>query len=143
MKFGHFSALCLKKEIGILNKIGSFLKSNAFAFKFTTSQKVAKTILKNSKNLLNSAIYAGNSDCNKVAFIVRKKLGNAPARNKIKRKLREILAKIEPNQPISMLIIAKPEAFLYPFDRLENEIRFMLAKIQKNLDLEKNDQNHG
>ena len=112
MQIGNFVSLALRKEIKGAHKNGKTLKTDGLALKY---------------------LYAPG-DANKIAFIVRKKLGNSPARNKFKRQVREIVAHYQTNTPIHVLIIAKPEAFGYPFDRLKNEIEQAFSKLQRCVD---------
>lgn len=106
MKCGTFQPLCLRKELMSVHKRGLFEHAESFSIKF----------LKSSQN--------------KIAFIVRKKMGNAAERNLVKRRFREIMRKLpECDIHIHCLIIAKQEAFGYPFDKLELETRNAFAKI--------------
>lgn len=111
MKIGTFSSLAKKKEIIETNKKGMFLSFSSFSLRFIFI------------NLENNS--------NKIAFIVRKKHANSPMRNKLKRRIREIIRTFKFNISVNILIIAKPEIFEYSFDRLQNEILLAFSKLQK------------
>lgn len=110
MKTGPFVPLALRKELLFINKNGIILKSNALAIKYLPASE------------------------NKLAFIVRKKLGNSVRRNLVKRRFRSIITTLHKGQNdieknIHCLMIAKPEAFNYSFSRLENETKKIFLKI--------------
>lgn len=112
MKIGTFQPLALKKELIHTSKTGTLIKANAFHIKFIPAEE------------------------NKLAFIIKKKLGSAVARNKIKRRFREIIRNLAPtDKNIHCLIIAKNEAFNYTFDKLKNETNKIFLKLR-------NPQNH-
>ena len=108
MKVGKFGPLFLRNELINTNRHGILLRKNAIMIKFLKSTE------------------------NKCAFIVRKKFGNAPQRNKFKRQIREILRKTNlfDEKKIYCLIIAKNQALHYHFNELKNEMETMLTSIQ-------------
>lgn len=109
MKFGAFQSLAAKKEISFLNSRGVFLKSKSFNAKIIEEAQ------------------------NKALFIIRKKIGNAPIRNKIKRQLRAILAiqnNLLPKQ-IHIMIIVKNEFLSSTFLQTKNEVEHMLNQVHK------------
>ncbi len=69
----------------------------------------------------------------KVAFITSTKMFKlAVDRNRVKRRLREIIRQIWAELPTSMhlLFIAKPEALEADFEKIKEDIRHMLPKVQ-------------
>jgi len=107
MKTGPFAPLCLRNELININRTGQYLRSQPFSIKFQKSKE------------------------NKCAFIVRKKFGNSPIRNKFKRQIREILRNTQlfEEKKIYILIIAKNEALEYHFNELKIELEKSLEKI--------------
>jgi len=87
MKIGSFNPLRLKKEIFTTKTSNLLIKSKIFNLKFI------------------------KSDENKIAFIIKKKIGNAVKRNNIKRRIRSLLAKlISPSgKKIYLIFIIKHE----------------------------------
>lgn len=106
MKFGHFKGLALKKEKQKLNNKGLFLKSETMNIKYRLEKE------------------------NKAMFIIKKKTGNSPKRNKLKRQLRAILSKIE-YPKMHLMIIAKKEIANESFQNLEKEICEIIKQIKE------------
>ena len=82
-----------------------------------------------SKNL--AIVYTSTrSNDFKVGFSVTKKVGKAVVRNKVKRRLREIVSKIQNNLlPYrTFIIVAKPTAKDVPFLELKEEVLALLKK---------------
>lgn len=116
MRCGNFSPLALRKELLDVHKNGAIMYSQLFSVKFKLGKQ------------------------NKMAFIVRKKLGKAHERNLVKRRFREIIKLIdtritprdennEANNGVYCIIIAKQEAFGYPFTKLDHETNKVFTKI--------------
>lgn len=110
MNIGNFEPLALRKEIIKTNKNGQIIKANAIMIKYL--------ITDNEKS--------------KIAFSIRKKVAKANKRNKIKRRIREILRKTNLTTSFYCIIIAKQEVLEYSFKELEKEIIETLSKIEKN-----------
>lgn len=75
----------------------------------------------------------------KVGFSVTKKVGKAVVRNKVKRRLREIVAKFE-NILVpcrTFIVVAKPTAKDVPFLELKEEVLYLLKKANLCKDEEK------
>lgn len=128
---GKFKPLALRKELIATNKRGVAIHMNAFIIKYLPSAE------------------------NKMAFIVRKAFGNAVARNKIKRRIRMVVAKIDCEKAdynkidykmadykkihaINFIIIAKTEAISYPFNKLEDEINQAFCRIFEQINVKIN-----
>jgi len=93
---------------------------------------------KNGIKTANSALIlvAGENLTNenvRVAFAIKKQLGSAVERNRIKRRIRQILVSaLKPtNKGKDLLIIAKPKAFGLSFEALEQAMSGCLAKVMK------------
>lgn len=110
---GKFSALALRRELIVTNRRGNIAHEPAISFKYI------------------------KSDSYKLAFSVRKKVGCSVKRNWIKRRIREIVRKINLEKvcakPFYCIIIVKIEALSYSFDELEHEINQIFYKINKQL----------
>jgi len=80
----------------------------------------------------NCVLYTASSKTKniKVGFAVTKKIGHAIVRNKIRRRLREILKKQLPNlkQNYNIIVVAKESIVDAPFDQLTIEIEKLLKK---------------
>ncbi len=111
MKCGSFSPLALRSELIATHKRGTIIHSETFSVKFLPSSK------------------------NKMAFIIRKKVGNSPERNLIKRRFREIIRNIPTgNTHIQCLIIAKRDTLSYPFNKLDHDTKRVFCKIFNQFD---------
>lgn len=68
----------------------------------------------------------------RIGFTVTKKMGNAVARNRIKRRLRAAAARANlPTQPDhDYVIISRIKALDCPFETLLNDMRFAFQKLQ-------------
>ncbi len=75
-----------------------------------------------------------NSEQLNISFIAKKKLGNAIIRNKIKRRLKNIMRGITKNIKInckySYLVIAKKIVFSHKFEDIKNELFLDFKKIK-------------
>ena len=69
-----------------------------------------------------------------ISFIAKKKIGNAVTRNKIKRKLknimRDLIKKLKINYKYSYLIIAKKIVFNHKFEDIKKELFLDFKKIK-------------
>ena len=106
---GKFNSLRLKKDFTHLSKNGKFIYGNNFSIKFQASNE------------------------NKVAFSVRKKLGKAPLRNKIKRRIREVIRKLDIKKNISCMIIVKEQAMKLSFLEIFEEITKTFKKVENSV----------
>ena len=62
-------------------------------------------------------------------IVVRRKLGNAVNRNRLKRRLRSLCLKYDKNIPPSMVIFCQPSATQTAFSELEQELKALLSKL--------------
>ncbi|WP_342261714.1 ribonuclease P protein component [Alphaproteobacteria bacterium endosymbiont of Tiliacea citrago] len=109
MKFGFFQSLAQKEEKKTLNCKGFFIKSKSFHCKYLKQKE------------------------NKAIFIIKKKIGNSPTRNRIKRQIRAILSKKQLNNAIHIMIILKKEFLLTNFQQLVEEFDFVFNQIEKKI----------
>jgi ribonuclease P protein component len=108
VKIGKFSPLRLNKDFQEIKKYGSYSKSENFLLKSIPSKE------------------------SKIAFSIRKKIANSPMRNKLKRRIREIVRnQINPQIPIYCIVIARNEASKISFSNLELEIKSLFLNIKK------------
>ena len=114
MRCGIFAPLALRRELIATNKRGIIVHSSVFSVKYLPAAE------------------------NRMAFVVRKKLGKSHERNLVKRRLRESLKTLNKpdiesvapaNTAIHCVIIAKQEAFGYPFNKLDHETKRVFEKI--------------
>ena len=81
--------------------------------------------------------YLNNKDKNRlnISFVTKKKIGNAVRRNKIKRRLRNIMndayKKISINSRYSYLVIAKPTMLNNEFKLIKETLFLEFSKIKK------------
>lgn len=61
-------------------------------------------------------------------FVVRRKLGNAVKRNRLKRRLRSI-CRSRPYFPCDLVVFCQPSAIEAPFADLERELDSLVAKL--------------
>ena len=61
-------------------------------------------------------------------FVVRRKLGNAVVRNRLKRRLRHI-CRNRPFLPHNLVILCQPPAVEAPFADLERELDYLVPKL--------------
>jgi len=64
-----------------------------------------------------------------VIIVVRRKLGNAVIRNRLKRQLRALCRKNNKNIPNSLVIFCQPSATQTAFSDLEQELKALLFKL--------------
>tara|TARA_Y100000590_G_scaffold467765_1_gene647882 strand:+ start:3130 stop:3495 length:366 start_codon:yes stop_codon:yes gene_type:complete len=107
-----------KQFINILKK--GKLNTKYFSIYF---DKTSNIIKKNSQKKLN------------ISFVMKKKIGNAVVRNKIKRKLKSAVRKIiEEKQPIDLnytyVIFGKNNVYKDKFQLIVNEVNEVFKKIK-------------
>ncbi|MEE3235125.1 MAG: ribonuclease P protein component [Candidatus Latescibacterota bacterium] len=64
-------------------------------------------------------------------IVVRKKLGNAVVRNRLKRRLRAIVRSTERNCSMSVVILCQPSAVRAPFSELKRELASLVSQLEK------------
>ncbi len=64
-----------------------------------------------------------------VVFVVRKKLGNAVLRNKLKRRLRSIYRQLERAPRGSLVVLAQPDATEIPYAELQSEFEEIASEL--------------
>ena len=112
MKIGSFQPLALKKEILSVRKKGFTIKENLLSIKF----------LKKTEN--------------KVAFIIKKKIGIAVERNKIKNQIRSIIRATQlfnENCIHCMIKIHDDSIKKTPFQNIRQEVELMFLKCYKKI----------
>lgn len=62
-------------------------------------------------------------------FVVRRKLGTAVARNRLKRRLRAICRSNGTGLPVSLVVFCQPSATLAKFSDLEQELKMLLSEL--------------
>ncbi len=69
-----------------------------------------------------------------IGITVTKKIGSSPERNRIKRRLREIVRKNAKyfEQGCDYVLIGKRAALSQPFDELLGDLKYSIIKIHKN-----------
>lgn len=74
----------------------------------------------------------------RVGFTVSKKVGNAVARNRARRRLKEATRAIAPlhgSRGWSYVFVGRQAAISYPFDKMCSDIKWALAKLEAGADL--------
>lgn len=77
----------------------------------------------------------------KVGFTVSKKVGNAVMRNRARRRLKEAAKEIFPTkgtQGWAYVVIGRQAAIDYPFEKLQADMAWALAKLASRADLKAN-----
>ena len=64
-----------------------------------------------------------------VVLVVRKKLGNAVRRNRLKRRLRSIHRQLKPHPRGSVVVLAQANATETPYDQLESEFARLVSQL--------------
>jgi ribonuclease P protein component len=64
-------------------------------------------------------------------IVVRKKLGNAVVRNRLKRRLRAIVRSTERSCSMSVIILCQPPAVRAPFSELKQEFASLMSQLEK------------
>lgn len=107
----------------MLKRQNRLTKRKEFAYIYKNGSKI------NSKNLSIVIVPSKKQDF-RVGFSVNNKIGKAVVRNKIKRRLREIVKKqsknIKNNQ--NFVIVAHPTILECDFHKMEEEVLFLLKK---------------
>ena len=114
-----------------LPKTKKILKAQEFKQTLQTGKKfvVPELVLFAAKNPSNQS--------NRMGFIVTKKIGNAVARNKIKRRLREIFRQLdtettqEEQTPLDLVFIARAKTKTASYNKLEQSFKFAFNNIIK------------
>lgn len=88
------------------------------------NEEIEKVVKKGKKNVSNFFIiyYIESDTHNKYCVSVSKKLGKAHVRNKIKRKIKDILMKNKMEFKKNYVIIVRKEALLVKYDELKNTL---------------------
>lgn len=63
-------------------------------------------------------------------FVIRKALGNAVVRNRLKRRLRHILRDLDAPMSGSVVLLARPSAARQSFEVLSQEVGQLLQRLQ-------------
>ncbi|MCF2586409.1 MULTISPECIES: ribonuclease P protein component [Brevibacterium] len=86
--------------------------------------------------MAHSLIDSDDSHAARVGFIVSKAVGNAVRRNRVKRRLREIMrVRLDSLDPGALFVIrALPQAAEADFSVLESEVTMLMDKAQKKLE---------
>lgn len=86
--------------------------------------------------MAHSLIDSDDSHAVRVGFIVSKAVGNAVSRNRVKRRLREIMrVRLDSLDPGALLVVrALPHAAEADFAVLESEVTMLIGKAQKKLE---------
>ena len=63
--------------------------------------------------------------------VVRKKLGNAVVRNRLRRRLRTVMRSAGRNCCMSIVILCQPSAVKAPFSELEREVTKLMYCLEK------------
>ena len=66
-----------------------------------------------------------------LTIVVRKKLGNAVVRNRLKRRLRAIMRSAERSCCMSIVILCQPSAVKAPFSELEREFANLMYRLEE------------
>jgi len=85
---------------------------------------------------------SNNNECSpRVGYTVSKKVGNAIKRNKARRRLKEVCRLVLPKagqEGWSYVVIGRQAAIDYPFERLQKDMSWALAKLHAGADLKTN-----
>lgn len=83
----------------------------------------------------------GNADRTaRLGFTASKKVGNAVARSRARRRLKEAARLSLPDvapQGWDIVLVARQAALDYPFEKMQADLRWALAKLAANADLQK------
>ena len=66
-----------------------------------------------------------------LVIVVRKKLGNAVVRNRLKRRLRAIVRSTERSCSMSVVILCQPSAVQATFSELKQEVLSLMSLLEK------------
>lgn len=68
-----------------------------------------------------------------IVFVVRRTLGTAVVRNRLKRRLRSICQELEPLR-CSLVILPQPSATETPFHTLQEELKGLVSRLENSSD---------
>jgi ribonuclease P protein component len=71
---------------------------------------------------------AASNDPPRLGISVSKRVGNAVVRNRVKRRLREIFRRQRPDQPVDIVIHARPSAATATFQELARELPELISR---------------
>ncbi|MFV0383619.1 ribonuclease P protein component [Paracoccus sp. (in: a-proteobacteria)] len=97
-------------------------------------QRAARALRQGTDSLLLQARDRGDGSAQvNVGFTCSRKLGNAVARNRAKRRLRHLAAEILPEQARpgwDYVLIGRPDkTAMLPFEQLRRDLRFALGRV--------------
>lgn len=112
------------KELSTLKKRDEFLTVAKEGKRIVSKSLILQAIEKPSESNEDKAI--------RVGFTVSKRVGGAVCRNRVKRRLRSVAAKIMPDMAkmsYDYVIIGRTAAIERPFNGLEKDLKYTLYKI--------------
>jgi len=100
--------------------------------RYLTRPEQFKSVYDNGSSIINRLIVLkimrNGMDVSRYGISINSKVGGAVVRNRIKRRLREILRKISIEKGWDFVIIARPAAAKVNYQELKNSVDHLLAK---------------